>query len=134
MTIAQPQFHLCPVCHLSTILIPSPHPLLFTLRRLLQNLHTLDLPIRLTSINLLPRLLDSLEHGLVVQLWGGDDGCGLGVEGDVVGFDAFNLCQLGLERERGSGRSEKSLMTLRWLFGGSPRSTWARSSMEKEGF
>jgi len=53
-----------------------------------QNLNTLNFTIRLASINLLPRLLDSLQHGLVIQIWSSDDGCGLRIQGDIVGLDA----------------------------------------------
>jgi hypothetical protein len=59
----------------------------------LQN-NTPLLPIFLPSINLLARLRDGLQDSLVVEFRRCDDGGGLCVEGDVVGFDAFGLVSL----------------------------------------
>jgi hypothetical protein len=55
---------------------------------LLKYLHTLNLTIRLPGVNLLSRLLDSLQHGLVGKIRRSDNGRGLCIEGDVVRFDA----------------------------------------------
>jgi hypothetical protein len=72
------------------------------------HLDTLHLPIRLARINLLARLHDGLQDGLVVELWGCNDGRGLCVKRDVVGFDAFALRQLCsfhfYSEDRGGGR------------------------------
>lgn len=51
-----------------------------------QNLHALDLSIRLARVDLLPRLSNRLQHCLVGEVRLGDHGGGLRVEGDVVGF------------------------------------------------
>jgi hypothetical protein len=68
----------------------------------------LHLPIRLARINLLACLHDGFQDGLVVELRGCDDGRGLCVKGDLVGFDAFALRQLCsfhfYTDDRGGGR------------------------------
>jgi hypothetical protein len=53
-----------------------------------QNLNTLDFSVRLAGINLLARLRDRLQNGLVREGGLCDDGGGLCVEGDIVGFNA----------------------------------------------
>jgi hypothetical protein len=50
----------------------------------LRNLNALLLAICFASVDLLPRLLDGLQDSLVRKLWCCDDGCGLGIEGDII--------------------------------------------------
>lgn len=64
---------------------PSPSPLPPSHVLLL---NTLALPIRLPRINFLTRLLDRRKDSLVGKGLGNDGG-GLGIEGDVVGVYAF---------------------------------------------
>lgn len=80
----------------STNLVP---PCLFTRRgnegegeesdeSLLRQLDALGLTVRLARVDLLARLLDGLEHGLVVEARGRDDDGFLLLERHVVALDA----------------------------------------------
>ena len=51
-------------------------------------LHALLLAVGLARRDVLARLLDGRQHGVVVEGLGGDDVCRLGVETDVEGSDA----------------------------------------------
>lgn len=71
----------------SQVYIPSHHPQWYPLlRQYLLNRHLL--PISLSSLNLLTRLLDGLEDGFVREGFGGFDLGGLFLEGDVEGFNS----------------------------------------------
>jgi hypothetical protein len=74
--------------------------------RLLNQLNRFSLPIRLARINLLPRLLDRFEDCFVGEVGRGDDGCRLGVEGDVVGFYACEYQTVSVSTGRNTGGGE----------------------------
>lgn len=57
-------------------------------RDLGRKLNALADAVDLAAVDLLARLLDGLEDGLVVELGLGNDGGLLLLEGDVVGLDA----------------------------------------------
>lgn len=57
-------------------------------------LDTLGFPISLAGVDLLPGLLDGAQDSLVWEGGIGDNNSGLGVEGDVVGFDTWGMRQL----------------------------------------
>jgi hypothetical protein len=50
-------------------------------------LNSLGLAVGLSRVDLLSSLLDLLQHGVVVERWFGNDGCGLAVEGDIERLD-----------------------------------------------